>query len=78
MCFIVSCMIEKLTQMYALCVIDILTCSCPFCTAFMNEKHLLTYASHRAHIVSVNDGGNAIFVSDIADKTVYDTRCYGV
>lgn len=46
----------------------------PLGISFMDEEYLLADTSYGGHIVSVDDGGDTVFVGDVADEAVYDAR----
>ena len=44
--------------------------SSPLGTTLVDKNDLLAYAAHRAHVVGVDDGGDAILVGDVADEAI--------
>ena len=71
-------MVQELSQMWAVGLVYGGSCAGPFNSSVVDEEYLLSNAAHRAHVVAVDDGGDAILVRDVADESVYDARRYGV
>ena len=53
-------------------LVEVAACACPLGIALVDEEYLLAYVAYRAHIVCVDDGGDTIFVGDVADEAVDD------
>ncbi len=50
----------------------------PFAVALVDEHDVLADAEHRVHVVGVDDGGDVVFVGDVAEQFVDHDRGAGV
>ena len=64
--------VEELAQVRVGGLVDGVTRACPLGSAVVDEEHLLANATHRTHVVGVDDGGDAILMGDIANESVDD------
>ena len=72
------CVVEELAQMWTVGLVYGVACTSPFGAAIVDKEHLFANTAHRTHVVGVDNGGDTLLVSDVADEAVDDTRRYRV
>ena len=68
----------EIIERFISCGEDALFVTYPFSVALVNEDDVFTDTEYRVHIVSVDDGGDVVFVGDIMKELVDEYRGFGV
>ena len=69
---------DKVIEGGIVSVVDLVHIAHPLAVTFVDEYDILTDAEHRVHVVSVDYGGDIVFVSDVAEEFVNHNRCLRV